>query len=45
MENKDEAMYGMNIRVDAVQMLMNVPKCMSVQQIQWQLHKMSIYSR
>ena len=34
MENKDEEIHGMHIRVDAVQMSMNVPECMSIQQIQ-----------
>ena len=33
-ENKDKAIYGMDIRVDTIQMSTNVPQCMSVQQIQ-----------
>ena len=33
-ENKDEAICGMDIRVDAIQTSSNVPACMSVQQIQ-----------
>ena len=34
MENKDEETHGMNVRLDGIQMLMNVPEYMSVQQIQ-----------
>ena len=33
-ENKDAAIHGMDIRVDAIQASMNVPECMLVQQIQ-----------
>ena len=33
-ENKDAAIHGMDIRVDAIQVSMNIPECMSVQQIQ-----------
>ena len=33
-ENKDEAIHGMNVRVDVIQVSSNVPECMSVQQIQ-----------
>ena len=34
MENKDEEIHGMGIRVDAIQTSLNVPECMSIQQIQ-----------
>ena len=34
MENKDEEIHGMDIGVDTIQTSMNVPKCMSMQQIQ-----------
>ena len=34
MENKDEEIHGMDVRVDAIQTSMNVPECMSMQQIQ-----------
>ena len=34
MENKDEEMHGMDVRVDAIQMSMNIPECMSIPQIQ-----------
>ena len=34
MENKDEEIHGMDIRVDAIQISMTVPECMSIQQIQ-----------
>ena len=34
MENKDEAIHGMDVMVNAIQMSMNVPECMSVQWIQ-----------
>ena len=34
MENKDEEIHGMDIRVDVIQTSMNVPECMSIQQIQ-----------
>ena len=33
-ENKDQAKIGMDVTVDAIQTSMNVPECMSVQQIQ-----------
>ena len=33
-ENKDEAIYGTDIRVDVIQMLTNVSECMSTQEIQ-----------
>ena len=33
-ENKDAAICGMDIRVDAIQASTNVPECMSIQQIQ-----------
>ena len=35
MENKDEAISGMDVRVDAVQTSTNVPDCTSIQHIQW----------
>ena len=34
MENKDEEIHGMDIMVDAIQMSVNIPECMSTQQIQ-----------
>ena len=34
MGNKDEEVHGMDLRVDAIQMSMNVPECMSIQQMQ-----------
>ena len=34
MENKDEAIHGMDIRVNAIKTLTNVSECMSIQQIQ-----------
>ena len=34
MENKDEAINGMDVRVYPIQTSMNVPECMSIQQIQ-----------
>ena len=34
MENKEEEIHGMDIRVDAIQMPSNVPEYMSIQQIQ-----------
>ena len=33
-ENKDEEIHSMDIRVGAIQMSINVPECMSIQQIQ-----------
>ena len=33
-ENKDEAICGMDIGVDAIQMSMTAPECMSIQQLQ-----------
>ena len=33
-ENKDKAIKGMDIKVDAVQMMTDVPECMSIHQIQ-----------
>ena len=33
-ENKDEAIHGMDVRVDEIQTSMNVPECMSMQQLQ-----------
>ena len=33
-ENKDEVINGLDIRVDVVQVVTNVPECMSIQQIQ-----------
>ena len=34
MENKDEETHGMDVRVDAIQISMNEPECMSIQLIQ-----------
>ena len=34
MENKDEAIHGMDVRLDAIQMSTNVLECMSIQHIQ-----------
>ena len=34
MENKDEKIHDMDIRIDAIQTSMNVSECMSIQQIQ-----------
>ena len=34
MENEDEEICGMDIRVDAMQMSMNIPECMPITQIQ-----------
>ena len=34
MENKDEAIQGMDVKVDAVQTSTNVPECMSIQKMQ-----------
>ena len=34
-ENKNEAIHGMDVNVDPIQMSMNVPECMSMQEIQW----------
>ena len=33
-ENKDESIKGMDIKVDAIQSMTNVPECMSILQIQ-----------
>ena len=34
-ENKDEAISGIDVQVDAVQTLMDVPECMLIQHRQW----------
>ena len=34
MENRNGEICGMDVRVDAIQTSMNVPECMSIQQIQ-----------
>ena len=34
MENKDEEIHGMDVRVDAIQTSMSIPECMSIAQIQ-----------
>ena len=34
MENKDEEIYDMDVRVDAIQMSINTPECMSIPQMQ-----------
>ena len=34
MENKDEEIHGMDIRVGTIQTSMNIPECMSIPQIQ-----------
>ena len=44
MENREEAIHSMDVMVDAIQMSVNVPECLSVQQIQWANAKMSMYS-
>ena len=34
MENKDEEIHGMEIRVDSIWTSMNLPECMSIPQVQ-----------
>ena len=43
-ENKDSEIYGMDIKVDAIQTATNIPECMSIHYCKKQPHKMITYN-